>query len=279
VGFGLYEFKDLKNIIKMEILKSITKDKFSEYYVISTTGRLINTLSNKECSQHLRNGYKATCLYSPETKKKHTYNIHRLVAEAFLANPFNKQFVNHKDGDKQNNNVLNLEWVTAKENSIHAIETGLLVNSGRKVKQFTMDDIYIATFNSIVEASKFTNSNDRRISQVCKGKSKSSGGFKWKYEIDDENIGDVVGKEIKEYPNYIITKEGRIYSKRSNKFLKVKTYKSKYTTVKLCNNGKMIDVYTHKIFREYYPTEKELLVLSHSEKSGDGSGEKSEVKV
>lgn len=66
--------------------------------------------------------------YQAENKKiRHKY-VHRLVAEVFIDNPKNLPYVNHKDGNKLNNSIDNLEWCTPLDNSIHAINTGLTWN-------------------------------------------------------------------------------------------------------------------------------------------------------
>lgn len=57
--------------------------------------------------------------------KKQYHNVHRLIAMAFLPNPNNCREVNHKDGNKLNNSVENLEWVTTRQNQLHAITSGL----------------------------------------------------------------------------------------------------------------------------------------------------------
>ena len=72
-----------------------------------------------------RAGYKRVYLTNLDTFKRQGLSVHRLVAEAYVANPDNKPCVNHIDGNKANNHFTNLEWCTHKENTTHAIKTGL----------------------------------------------------------------------------------------------------------------------------------------------------------
>lgn len=86
-------------------------------------------------------GYPRVSLHRDGIIKTHT--IHRLVAEAFIPNPENKPCVNHIDGNPENNNAENLEWCTYKENTKHAIDTGLFGNMGESHNKtnLTEDDV------------------------------------------------------------------------------------------------------------------------------------------
>lgn len=95
-------------------------------YEISDLGRIRNFLSKKILKQSLDNrGYLRVSLSTGSRGIPKIGYPHRLVAEYFIENPLNKPQVNHIDGDKTNNIASNLEWVSPKENTIHAVETGL----------------------------------------------------------------------------------------------------------------------------------------------------------
>lgn len=114
------------------------------------------------------------------------YPIHRLLALAFIPNPENKPQVNHKDGDKLNNSLDNLEWVTQRENTIHAYKIGLAKSGAnhkqsKSVRQFRGTDL-IREWGSINEAQReFGRASTGNIVRCLKGKNKSAYGFTWEY--------------------------------------------------------------------------------------------------
>lgn len=120
---------------------------YERFYLISSLGNLKSIARNaispingkkyfvKECLRKYainpQTGYYTTSLAF--NGKTLTVNIHRLVALTFIPNPENKKEVNHKDGNKLNNHVTNLEWATTRENSIHAWANGLTKHSDNQV--------------------------------------------------------------------------------------------------------------------------------------------------
>ena len=91
-------------------------------------------------------GYKIVPLVNEKGTK--TFSVHRLVAQAFIPNPENKETVNHIDGDKTNNNVDNLEWSTRGEQMIHAYSTGLkkhnnIMTTSSNIKQCKPVKVYV----------------------------------------------------------------------------------------------------------------------------------------
>lgn len=117
--------------------------------------------------------------------KTFTKTIHRMVALAFIPNPMNKAQVNHKDGNKINNFVDNLEWATPSENTLHSVRVLGKRPIGKPVLQIKNNKV-VAEFNSTRDAQRFTGITSGNISNVCLGKTKTAGGYIWRYK--NENI-------------------------------------------------------------------------------------------
>ena len=169
-------------------------------YYVSNLGRFKNSYGQIMENYKINdNGYIRIYIYNK------TFGLHRLVAYTFLENPENKEQVNHKDGNKLNNNVENLEWCSNAENQKHKFEIGLGNNYTRKVIQYDLEFNKLKEFNSIVEASKELNIGKSGIGATCLYKQKHSGGFIFRYAEDltidksekvfiNKNIGRNVGQ-------------------------------------------------------------------------------------
>ena len=139
------------------------------------TGRILRWGQDK------RWGYYNICLYDDSGKKRGRW-IHRLVAEAFIPNPDNLPQVNHKDENKANNSVENLEWCTASYNSnygTHNTKIGRALS--KRVYQYE-DGELVGWYDSTKLAGRFLGISPSKISDCCRGKKKKAGGYKWTYD-------------------------------------------------------------------------------------------------
>lgn len=107
--------------------------------------------------------------------------IHRLVAENFIPNPLHLPQVNHKDGNTENNNVSNLEWVTEHENVDHAWQNGLCTNI-IKAKQRPVINLDTGErFDSLADAERSFGGSIGTISHALNGKHERAHGYRWAY--------------------------------------------------------------------------------------------------
>lgn len=152
---------------------------FDTKYAISNKGNLINVKNGKKLKTRINtNGYLEVQLSTSGVRK--TYRIHRLVAFMFLDNIDEKPYINHKDGDKLNNCVDNLEWCTAKENDNHARKIKLKVQN-KPVKAIHIETNTIICFESLSECAKYFNTNKGTIHRVLSGKRNKYKNFKFVY--------------------------------------------------------------------------------------------------
>lgn len=159
-----------------------------ERYSVSSDGQIRNDKTGRFLKAHKdRYGYLQLNLCPGRKKVK----IHRLVATAFLRNPYKKPQVNHKDGVKTNNKVENLEWCDNSENMVHLYRVlGAKTNSDNAHKACMKPIMCLengTTFNSIALAAQAIGVHPHSIGDCVRGKQKTSGGFHWAYISQKED--------------------------------------------------------------------------------------------
>ena len=177
-------------------------------YAISSFGRVVAYSAPYQCGRRLckrrpqllrpqksnnNPPYYSVRLSDGYGKKRSTV-VHRLVAEAFIPNPAKLPFVNHKDEDSLNNHVDNLEWCTQKYNcnyGTHNIRMAKTISETayqkRKVVQLTLNDEFIAVYDSIKSAAETLHIERASISICCRKPKRTGRGFKWMYLSDYES--------------------------------------------------------------------------------------------
>lgn len=154
-------------------------------YSVSDDGQVKNDITEKILSLTLQQGYQHITI--TVNKKQKNLRVHRLVAIAFIPNPENKPYVNHIDGDRKNNKVANLEWVTPQENIQHAHDNGLVRKTrARQVIQYSLMGEEMITFISAAEAARELGLHESKIILCCQRQRMTTGDYQWRY-ADDPN--------------------------------------------------------------------------------------------
>jgi hypothetical protein len=185
---------------------------FEAEYLISNHGRVWSNHSHKVLKNKCTQGYHYVSLCSGGFRQER--RIHRLVAEAFIPNPYGKTTVNHINENKSDNRVENLEWATTQEQNVHGTRTSrAMANTdwearsaktdyeeiARKHDYYTMNrdqmkpvlqfdghGIFIARHDGVSAAARAVNRKPCHICECAKGRRKTSAGYKWKYEQADD---------------------------------------------------------------------------------------------
>jgi len=176
VGYG-FNWKKVEqiNLDNEEWREVILDNKYTGYF-ISSLGKIKNkkNIIMENYKIH-HSGY----IYTRINYNK--YAIHRLVAMMFIPNLENKPFVNHIDGNKLNNCINNLDWVTCYENNIHNHIMGFVKYYSKKIIQYDLEMNEVNKYNSIKEASNILNIRNTNILGALKNRQKTAGGFIFKY--------------------------------------------------------------------------------------------------
>lgn len=169
-----------------EIWKDI--DDYEGHYQVSNLGNVKSLKFGKEkiLKPH-DNGIGYLQVKLCKNGQKEQPLVHQLVAQAFIPNPQNLPEVNHKDENKTNNSVENLEWVSSKENTNFGTRNlrvaEKLINGilAKKVLQYTKNGTFIREWPSLMEIERQTEFHYQNICACCLGKLKSAYGYVWRY--------------------------------------------------------------------------------------------------
>lgn len=171
---GLYQVSNLGRI------KSLPRNRKFRHGYYKTTEKLLKQTK-------LKSGYKQARLYKENGEYKQ-FNVHRIVAEAFIPNPDNLTQINHKDENKSNNAIDNLEWCSQEYNLKYGtcMERSQMTRAlNRKYKHVLQIDKYtgeiIKEWNSVKETEILGGFSYSGVLECCNGKLKTSCKYKWRY--------------------------------------------------------------------------------------------------
>lgn len=158
-------------------------------YKVSSCSRILGIKYNRILKQRLKRGYSNICLCKNGIKRE--YRVHRILAIAFISNPDNKPYINHKNGIRDDNRLENIEWCTNSENQLHSYQklgrvhprptlgkTGVLCKNSKSLYQLDLNGMLIKIWGSTADVTRELGFNN--ISLACT-RGVIRHGYKWEY--------------------------------------------------------------------------------------------------
>lgn len=188
---GSEEWRDIEGYEGIYQISDCGRVKSLERFVLLGEG-IRHIMEKFLRAKRKKNGYLFYCLYPGDGTVKSEY-AHRLVAQAFIPNPLHKRDVNHIDGNKMNNCIDNLEWVTRSENQIHAYNVlnrtrehpvGWDNKLAKHIVQLNLDGSFVKKWASSWDFQRHTGKTEANVRRCLKGKQKTAYGFRWVYLED-----------------------------------------------------------------------------------------------
>lgn len=226
-----------------EVIKDVNIEKYKNLYLITNKGRCFSKKTNKELSSRLRTGYKTVGLWYNKNDseiEKENLSVHILVYITFKNDYDSKKIIDHIDGNKLNNDIMNLRCISQSDNVKNAYVNNDKMFQQKIIQAFDKNNNLIKEFNSTKEASIFINhTNTTSITNCLRGYYKSAGCYIWKFK--DDNINEekknkyidikndeeykCIGKiNNEDYSNYYINKDGIIINKKYNNNRKISIF-------------------------------------------------------
>jgi hypothetical protein len=236
-------------------------------YDISTLGNVRSKTTNNILKPNVKNNIPMISLRIG--RKSYCLSIHQLVAQMFLENPNNYTMVNHMNHNKLDNRVENLRWVSTSENANHAHAKKERKTNAKAILQYDENGNFIKKFDSIRQAANELDIPEKQFSSNLTGKTKLFRGFNFEYETPKIVLTEkdlLQFEPIKEHPDYLICRDGRVYSTKSKKIMKPMVKSNNYSHLQM--DDKNLSVH-FLVANQFIPNTNNCPTVNH--KDGDKS--------